>query len=543
MASKRQLDLSPIPPRAPTPDPRQPQQLVQLNELTPEQERVAKLLRPYWPSADMLPSAPTGAAANEDDDMVAYEHSGEALLAELHANRNSTRYWGLTVFKNEGTYKRMEDMLGKFREGSGIPGVGAFSMCQERTERGLYHWHLAIRMDKAVTTSELKKALGWEEDIHVKRLTATSYKTWLEYIEKKYVQGTFFNREFTPWVTNGRPKLLDPEVMTIRERNQHYLLTEIFPKSHTKELAYANVPVNEEMYSLLGLIETTWGIYQSMLQGRRIQERQKTIQSTVLQDWQDKALDLFVNQGQREILFIVDQEGGRGKTFLADYIDSKYPGAATRTCFANNFGDVMYALSQNTEATMYIFDVPRDLHDIHMNILESLKNGFYLNEKYFSKNIRLASSAKIIVTSNAHLPYNLLSKDRVVIMELWKTKSGKKCHSEYTLNDNQWKAATKEGILQTCKFDVHAPMFYECHCHEHRYHKVFEDPLDGLPREVQVKIVLKKDIPTVIPNPDPSDENNYSMVCNDVIVGEDDLDNNNHLLQGMNVSAGSLSMD
>lgn len=44
---------------------------------------------------------------------------------------------------------------------------------------------------------------------------------------------------------------------------------------------------------------------------------------TELYDWQKKAIDMLENQDNRKILFIVDEEGGKGKSELCKYLMSK----------------------------------------------------------------------------------------------------------------------------------------------------------------------------------------------------------------------------
>lgn len=43
-----------------------------------------------------------------------------------------------------------------------------------------------------------------------------------------------------------------------------------------------------------------------------------------MRPWQEAAEELMVNQGPREILFIVDRIGAMGKTWFASYMMKKY---------------------------------------------------------------------------------------------------------------------------------------------------------------------------------------------------------------------------
>jgi hypothetical protein len=49
-------------------------------------------------------------------------------------------------------------------------------------------------------------------------------------------------------------------------------------------------------------------------------KKKKSFDEAVLRGWQDRAMQKLAEQDNRKILFIVDYDGGKGKSYLADYI-------------------------------------------------------------------------------------------------------------------------------------------------------------------------------------------------------------------------------
>ena len=77
-------------------------------------------------------------------------------------------------------------------------------------------------------------------------------------------------------------------------------------------------------------------------------------ENATLKPWQDMVMKLIELQGDREILFIIDEQGNQGKTWLTQFITLTKDGQ----CFVStNKKDLAYAL--NPEKKIFVFDMTR----------------------------------------------------------------------------------------------------------------------------------------------------------------------------------------
>ena len=130
-----------------------------------------------------------------------------------------------------------------------------------------------------------------------------------------------------------------------------------------------------------------------------------------LRDWQNVALDKLKNQQDRKILFIVDEEGGKGKSCLAKHIMTTENSWA---CQGGKINDLMYAY--NTDAEYVVFDMARCNNPDYYpwNFMENLKNGWFTSTKY-KGGLKMFKAPKIIVFMNELPPKTKLSEDRYEI--------------------------------------------------------------------------------------------------------------------------------
>lgn len=127
--------------------------------------------------------------------------------------------------------------------------------------------------------------------------------------------------------------------------------------------------------------------------------------------WQQKALDLLLGQGDRQILFCMDVKGGSGKSWLAKYIIFKLDAWG---CQGGPIKDLMYSYNMQKYA---VFDMARcnDEKFYPWNFMENLKNGWYCNLKYESRMVYF-DPPKIIVMLNQAPNFSKFSMDRYVII-------------------------------------------------------------------------------------------------------------------------------
>lgn len=133
-----------------------------------------------------------------------------------------------------------------------------------------------------------------------------------------------------------------------------------------------------------------------------------------LKDWQRKAITKLETQSERQILFVVDEEGGKGKSVLAKHIMTEENAWA---CQGGKINDLMYAY--DTMAKVVIFDMARCNNPDYYpwNFMENLKNGWFTSTKY-KGGIKMFPAPKIIVFMNERPPMNKLSADRYDIFSI-----------------------------------------------------------------------------------------------------------------------------
>lgn len=133
-----------------------------------------------------------------------------------------------------------------------------------------------------------------------------------------------------------------------------------------------------------------------------------------LRDWQRQAIAKLEGQGDRQILFIVDEDGGKGKSALAKHLMTTYNSWA---CQGGKINDLMYAYDTNAEYV--IFDMARCNNPDYYpwNFMENLKNGWFTSTKY-KGGLKMFKAPKIIVFMNEEPPRNKLSSDRYNVFRI-----------------------------------------------------------------------------------------------------------------------------
>lgn len=127
----------------------------------------------------------------------------------------------------------------------------------------------------------------------------------------------------------------------------------------------------------------------------------------VLNDIQRKIMEILDNtQNDRKIIWIVDEKGNSGKSYLANYLLANF-----KAIIFTNSKSADIAFAYNME-NIVIFDFARSLEEkINYKIIEDLKNGRLFSTKYTCK-FKLFDSPKVIIMSNFIPDINKLSLDR-----------------------------------------------------------------------------------------------------------------------------------
>lgn len=137
---------------------------------------------------------------------------------------------------------------------------------------------------------------------------------------------------------------------------------------------------------------------------------------TVLRIWQKEVLDCLLAQNDRKICFVIDEEGGMGKSVLAKYICKSYD---TFYCTGGKQNDLAFAY-KSPDHLIAIFDLSRNPHekDFHpYAFAEQLKNGMFSSGKYESQT-KFVNPPKVIWFMNQEPDRDKLSHDRYCVHRL-----------------------------------------------------------------------------------------------------------------------------
>lgn len=141
----------------------------------------------------------------------------------------------------------------------------------------------------------------------------------------------------------------------------------------------------------------------------------------ILRDWQNLVIDYLNNEGDnRSILFVIDTKGGKGKTFLCNYLFNTRDDIFYSTNGKTN--DIVYNYSKNIKKNILI-DITRkiSLDKINFDAIETIINPIFTSNKYTSGTfIRQEKANCIIFTNNSNVRglKEYLSEDRIRILDL-----------------------------------------------------------------------------------------------------------------------------
>lgn len=134
-------------------------------------------------------------------------------------------------------------------------------------------------------------------------------------------------------------------------------------------------------------------------------ELQKLTENIELREWQKKVEMGLLMQNDRKVLWIYDEQGGRGKSTLAKYIMANYDAIILHS---GSTADISMAYGQQKYV---IFDYTRTTEKVNYEAIENLKNGVLFSSKYQSK-MKFFQPPKILCLSNNLPDLHGLSKDR-----------------------------------------------------------------------------------------------------------------------------------
>lgn len=141
------------------------------------------------------------------------------------------------------------------------------------------------------------------------------------------------------------------------------------------------------------------------------------IQDGVLKDWQiDLLTKLMLDADDRTIVFMVDPQGGAGKTWFQRYMISQH-WEKTQILSIAKRDDIAHAV--DASKSIFLFNVPRGgMEFLQYTILEQIKDKMVFSPKYNSKMKFMGGNVHVVVFCNEEPDYNKMSSDRYDVQRL-----------------------------------------------------------------------------------------------------------------------------
>lgn len=137
-----------------------------------------------------------------------------------------------------------------------------------------------------------------------------------------------------------------------------------------------------------------------------------------LRGWQIPLFEALANPclDDRSILFYVDPEGGKGKSFFQQFMVGTYPNRVQCLGIGKR-DDIAHEIEEHKD--IFIFDIGRGQAEfLSYPILEMLKNRIVFSPKYNSHTKILNKLAHVVVFMNEPPDMNKLTHDRYIVEEI-----------------------------------------------------------------------------------------------------------------------------
>lgn len=147
---------------------------------------------------------------------------------------------------------------------------------------------------------------------------------------------------------------------------------------------------------------------------------EEVFNNVVWKDWQKNILDILdTKPNRRTINWIWEEEGGKGKTFVSQYIDWKYPTVIVNGKQSDVFNGIAKFIEQkNKQPRIVIVDIPRTNEQYCCyGTMEKIKDGLMYSGKYEGAQVRL-TPLHLFVFANFPPKERGLSKDRLNIINI-----------------------------------------------------------------------------------------------------------------------------
>jgi len=144
----------------------------------------------------------------------------------------------------------------------------------------------------------------------------------------------------------------------------------------------------------------------------------RQIRGITLRTWQQQIVDDANVWNTRNINWVFDTEGNRGKSILKTHIGVNKIGRTIP--YSNDYRDIMRMVMATKPSKLYLIDLPRAVNKDHlyqfMAGIGSIKDGYAYDDRYNFKEMYF-DCPNIWIFANTLPDRTLLSKDRWVIWE------------------------------------------------------------------------------------------------------------------------------
>lgn len=260
-------------------------------------------------------------------------------------------------------------------------------------DTGREHLQGYIEFKKSIRMNAVKAFFG-DTTIHLEARRGTREEA-REYCMKDdtRIDGTI-PIEFGEFVSRqGRRSDLEDVYASIAEGNSVDYIAENFPIEYMK--------YSKQIKEMVGVIR-------NRTECRAMIEEFETV---TLRPWQEECVTEIENQNEREVLWITDREGGKGKSWLTKYLKLKCNAFVVT---GGNHNDIAFDYDYQK---IVVFDLARESQFMPYSLIENFKNGLIFSAKYESK-MKFSRQVKVVIFSNNLPDMSKLSGDRWNVKEL-----------------------------------------------------------------------------------------------------------------------------
>ena len=129
------------------------------------------------------------------------------------------------------------------------------------------------------------------------------------------------------------------------------------------------------------------------------------IDNVILRLWQTSLLE-YMKPSYREVIWVIGKKGDEGKSWFQEFLESKFGWHRVVCSMDINMrkGNICQVLRKRSliSTNMFLFDVARGatFEDVNYDVLEKIKNGRIVADKYNTAELKFQTPNIVIVFSN-----------------------------------------------------------------------------------------------------------------------------------------------